>query len=166
MISYSSVLADTFHQKDGTVTEGKIASVLADTVFMELVSGDVAEIEKSHFNANALSKVDAWIEANPEKVNIYTKWDVQPIVKRSKKPDLPETLNIPDFKGLVSLQVVLNEKGRVIHGEVRKSTHPELETPALESAKSWIFTPAKIANLPVKAKIHLSFKYEYDGNKS
>lgn len=162
ILTNTSIYADAFSLKDGTTQEGQITSIQSEIVTISLNSGESIQSDLSNYDEASLTKINAWIDENQEKVNVFTKWDTQPVVKRSNKPELPEALNQPEFKGLVSLQVVLDEKGRVIHGEIRKSTHPELEQPAIDAAKRWIFTPAKIASKPVKAKLNLSFKYEYE----
>ncbi|MDQ8188006.1 TonB family protein [Pelagicoccus sp. SDUM812002] len=157
----SSILgafADVYIKADGTSYDGYIYKVLGGSVYLR-VGEDKIAAAVSEFDADSRAAIDEWTKENPLKVDVYTKWDVQPAIKASSMPSLPEQFLAEEFKGLVSVDLVLNEAGQVIHASIKKSTHTDLEAPSLEAAKTWIFEPAKVGGKSVRSKLRIPFKF-------
>ncbi|MBK1880257.1 energy transducer TonB [Pelagicoccus mobilis] len=150
--------ADVYTTESGTAYDGQIVKVLDNTVYLR-VGEERVEEKLSKFDADSKAAIESWIEANPQSVDVYTKWDVQPRIVSSSMPNLPEQYLAEEFKGMVSVDLVLNENGQVIHASIKKSTHADLEAPALDAAKTWIFEPAKVGGKMVKSKLRVPFRF-------
>lgn len=154
------LVADTFEQTDGTVFEGTIDYANEMEVTLITSDGEFATAAIDTFVPESASTVRRWMEANPELCGVYSVWDQKPSVVRSRTAVTPPQLSSPGFKGLVSLQVILDETGRVSRTAVSKSTHEELEEAAVDAMRKWSFKPAQVAGKNVKARIAISFKFE------
>ena len=64
-------------------------------------------------------------------------------------------------QGVVRIEFVIDETGRVAHAEVRQSIGP-LDRAALACVREWRFTPAKLAGkaVPAMAGAPVSFRIE------
>ncbi len=153
-----TVSADVYTKTDGTSYDGRIYKVLGGAVYLR-VGEERVNAPVSEFDAAAQAAIKAWTEENPLKVDVYTKWDRQPVIKSSAMPSIPDQFLAEEFKGLVSVDLVLNEAGQVIHASIKKSTHSDLEAPSLEAAKSWIFEPAQVGGKSVRSKLRIPFKF-------
>ncbi len=152
--------ADTFVQTDGTALEGTIDCANENEVTIKTSDGVYATAAIAALDSGSADTVQRWMEANPDLSGVYSVWDQKPSVVRSRTALTPPQLNAPGFKGLVSLQVILDETGKVTRADVSKSTHEDLEEPAIEAIRKWSFKPAQIAGKKVKARIAISFKFE------
>lgn len=156
--SVLSSFADVYTKGDGTSYDGLIYKVLEDSVYLsvgeEKVSAPIAE-----FDSNSQAAIRSWAAENPFKVDIYTKWDKQPAIKSTAMPALPEQFRAEEFKGMVSVDLILDESGQVIHAAVNKSTHADLDAPSLEAAKTWKFEPAQVGGKAVRSKLRVPFKF-------
>jgi len=90
---------------------------------------------------------------------IYTKVDEKPTPIKTAAPRYPSILKRDGISGLAAVQVVIDEKGKVISATVVKSTHPDFERPALEAIERWTFNPAKVGGSPVKIRITIPFRF-------
>lgn len=160
LVSITQSIADTFTKTDGEVLEGAIEFVNDSEVSIKTNGGEFVSVSLDSFDENSLGVIDTWASLNPELVGVYASWDKKPSVVRSRTAVTPPQLNSPGFRGIVSLQVILDEAGRVSHAEVNKSSHSDLEDAALAAIKKWSFKPASIAGNAVKARIAISFKFE------
>ncbi|MBD5782167.1 TonB family protein [Pelagicoccus sp. NFK12] len=156
--SVAASFAEVYTKSDGTAYDGEVYKVLDGVVYLT-VGDERVNASLSEFDASSQAAIGAWAEENPHKVDVYTKWDVQPSIKSSSMPKLPEQFLAEEFKGLVSVDLVLNEAGQVIHASIKKSTHLGLEVPSLEAAKTWIFEPAKVGGKSVRSKLRIPFKF-------
>lgn len=152
--------ADVYTTQDGTSYDGRISKVLNESVHL-LVGDAKSTVALGSFDADSKAAIEAWMKENPLKVDVHTKWDVQPVIKSSAMPALPEQFKASPFKGMVSVDLVLDESGQVIHASVRKSTHAELDTPSVEAAKAWLFEPAQVGGKKVRSKLRVPFKFVY-----
>ena len=151
----------SFGLKDGSQVEGEIAKVLEDQVTIAQADGSNATRSFDAFDAAGQKAIKSWKRDNPEKSDVFTKWDQQPVILSSAMPQLPEQLRSGSFKGMTSVELVLDEKGRVLHASINKSTHSELEAPSIEATKAWKFEPAKVDGKAVKSKLRVPFKFSY-----
>ncbi len=158
LTSAFAAFGDVYTKTDGTSYDGSIYKVLEGEVHLK-VGEEKITVQVADFDASSQAAIQTWQDENPLKVDVYTKWDVQPVIKSSVMPKLPEQFQAEEFKGLVSVDLVLNEAGQVIHASIKKSTNPELEAPSLEAAKSWIFEPAQVGGKTVRSKLRIPFKF-------
>ncbi len=159
-MSFAAASAGTFTTSAGQTYEGEISRILADQVTLE-VGAEKVEVALADFDAKTQSAIKAWAAANPQEVDVYTKWDEQPKIKSSSMPVMPEQFRDPSFTGMVSVDLILDEKGQVIHAAVKRSTHAELDQPSIDAAKTWLFEPAVIDGKPVKSKLRVPFRFVY-----
>lgn len=160
MTSLPPLVADSFKRSDGSVIEGTIEHVNEEEVTFKTSDGGFVTAPFAELDSTSATAIQAWSEAHPELSGVYTVWDVKPSVVRSRTAVTPPQLNTPGFKGLVSLQVILDESGKVSRATVSKSTHSDLEKPAKDAIRKWNFKPAQVAGKHVKARIAISFKFE------
>lgn len=154
-----SAFADSFALAAGGAVEGDLSKLVGEEVTIR--SGTEKVVHSiSEFDGSAQDAIRSWADVNPHKVNVFTKWDAQPVIKSSSLPSLPSSLSQPGFKGMVSVDLVLDEKGKVIFAKVNKTTHKELEDVSLAAAKTWRFAPAKVGGKAVKAKLRVPFKFK------
>jgi len=90
---------------------------------------------------------------------IYTKVDEKPTPIKTAAPRYPSILKRDGISGLAAVQVVIDEKGKVISATVVKSTHPDFDRPALEAIERWTFKPAKVGGNPVKMRLTIPFRF-------
>lgn len=155
-----AAFGDTYTLNDGTAHDGYIYKVLDGSVYLK-VGEERVDAPVSDFDAASQEAINAWVAENPNAVDVYTKWDVQPRIKSSAMPHLPEQFQSSEFKGMVSVDLILDERGQVVHASIKKSTHAELESPSLEAAKTWVFEPAQVDGKSVKSKLRVPFKFVY-----
>lgn len=159
-LSIAALSAETFTTASGSSYDGEIQKILDGHVTLR-VGGESVSVALNDFDPSSKAAIKAWADKHPESVDVYTKWDAQPRIMSSVMPVLPEQFHDPAFKGMVSVDLVLDEQGRVIHAAISKSTHEGLETPSLDAARTWIFEPAQVAGKPVKSKLRVPFKFVF-----
>jgi TonB family protein len=88
----------------------------------------------------------------------YT-YDEAPQLKKQTKPYYPEGAYYGKIEGVVGVELVIDELGRVAYAEVRESIGP-LDGSAVDCVKQWQFTPGKLAGrtVPVLALAPVSFR--------
>lgn len=154
----SSAFGGTYLLSSGESLSGELVKLFEGTVEVQ-VAGQSVEHPLSAFDAASQQAISSWAEKNPYLVDVYSKWDSQPVIKSSSMPDIPASLNNGSFSGMVAVDLVLDEKGRVIHAIASKSTHAELEGPSVAAASTWVFAPAKIGGKAVKSRLRIPFKF-------
>ena len=157
----SAANAESFTLTSGEVLEGEVYKVLDGKATLTVLGGEKQEIAIGDFEKTTRKAIESWAEANPDRVDVYTKWDAMPVIKASVMPQLPEEFHDPAFQGMVSVDLVLDSEGRVISAKIKKSSHEGLEGPSLEAAKAWLFEPAKIGGKAVKSKLRVPFKFVF-----
>lgn len=149
--------------KAGEFVQGEISGIMGKNVTIAGLDGELGAYEIADFDEATQAAIRDWGKRHPESANVFSRWDTQPIVKSSSQPVLPRQFLDNSFRGMVSVDMILDEAGRVIDAKVWKSTHPELESPKVKAAKSWRFEPAKIDGKPVKVKLRIPFKFSRGG---
>ena len=153
--------ADTFTLSNGSQIEGEIKSAIGDQVKISIENGSSTTVDFGDFNQESQDAIAAWKQANPEKADVYTKWDAQPVIVANPLPRIPEQFLEKKFRGNASVELVLDESGQVIHATVKQSTHAELEGPAIEATRNWKFQPAQVDGKAVKSKLRVPFNFEH-----
>jgi protein TonB len=87
--------------------------------------------------------------------------EVGSLVERATQrvpPSYPSSARLARVGGVVTVYVVLNEKGGV--EEVRRAAGPQLLRRAAEdAARRWRFRPVTVEGQPVRATGHISFNF-------
>jgi TonB family protein len=68
-------------------------------------------------------------------------------------------LGIP---GEVSMNLAIDETGRVVDAQVVSSTDEAFEDPALEALKKWTFKPASQNGVPVASRVNIPVKFGFN----
>lgn len=79
---------------------------------------------------------------------------------RTVAPIVPREFAAGGAAGLVTVSLLVDEKGNVQEPNVVKSSHKELEEPALDAVKKWRFKPAKKDGNPVAVRVAIPIKFE------
>ena len=83
-----------------------------------------------------------------------------PVPVRTVAPDVPSSFSRAGNVGLVTVNFVVDEKGNVQDPTIVKSSHAELEEPALTAIKKWRFKPAKRDGAAVSVHVTIPIKFE------
>jgi TonB family protein len=68
---------------------------------------------------------------------------------RQELPKVPKSIT-SQANDRGRLEIVIDEKGRVVEITVRKSVHPLYDTQVMAAARTWRYRPAVAAGVPVK----------------
>lgn len=90
---------------------------------------------------------------------IHTKVDENPQPLRTPPPEYPAELKQDNISGIVLLDVVVTDDGRVDSAEVVKSTAEAFNAPTLAAVKTWRFRPGKVEGRPVSVRLRLPVKF-------
>lgn len=85
-----------------------------------------------------------------------------PVPVRTVAPDVPSSFSRSGSVGLVTVNFLVDEKGNVQEPTIVKSSHAELEEPALTAIKKWRFKPAKKDGNAVA--VHVTIPIKFDNN--
>lgn len=94
-----------------------------------------------------------------EIADVSPKVDEAPTPVKTVMPDYPANLRQDKVSGIVSILVVVDEKGEVLAAEVSKSTHEDFRAPALEAVRRWKFKPALLAGKAVRVKLTIPVRF-------
>lgn len=166
LLSAAVASAANYTLASGASHEGRILKIFDGQVTIETAGGESVDVALANFDSASQSAIAAWASAHPDAVDVYSKWDNQPVIRSSSRPRLPNQFRDPGFKGMVSVELVLNEKGQVISAKVQKSTHAALEAPSVKAVKAWRFEPAKIGGKSVKSRLRVPFRFSHDSKSA
>lgn len=110
--------------------------------------------------AACASTAPEWVDTSAGKaVRIVT-----PSPPRTPKtnPDYPEALRLERIQGLVHLEVVVDEHGKVVAVDSIEGTRSEFVDSVLALSKTWTFTPHVVDGKPVKAVYPMTFRFKLD----
>jgi len=80
-------------------------------------------------------------------------FDQPPVPIHTVAPRYPDLARQAGIEGIVNVLVTIDETGRVIEAIcVSTDANPLLIPPAVEAARTWLFTPAKQRDVPVKVR--------------
>jgi protein TonB len=83
----------------------------------------------------------------------------KPVVLKKVMPAYPMSAKVIGLQGTVILEAVISREGTVESVRVMRSI-PLLDDAAIEAAKQWRFTPAKIRGVPVRCYFMLKIRFE------
>jgi TonB family protein len=93
----------------------------------------------------------------------YEKLDFPPDVLKSLVPKYPEKDRKAGVEGLAVVFILVDETGKVVETEIKKSTgSSSLDSAAIAAASVFEFSPAKKNNKAVKFKMNIPFRFRLE----
>ncbi|MCK4303654.1 MAG: energy transducer TonB [Candidatus Eisenbacteria sp.] len=90
----------------------------------------------------------------------FVAYDSPPEAVHLQPPEYPDLAKQAQAEGMVMVEVVIDENGRVIHASIYDSDTTEiLELAALAAAKKCLFKPAMQRDTPVKCRVCIPFNF-------
>lgn len=80
---------------------------------------------------------------------------------RQVKMEPPNRFRQERISGLVKLEIMIDEEGRTTVRKIIESSHPDLEQPAREALRQWVWSPPKKNGEPVKARYVLPIGFRF-----
>ncbi len=84
----------------------------------------------------------------------------QPVPLKQVQPVYPEEAFKSGLKGTVWVKCLIGTDGKVKKTEVMKADSVIFIKPAIEAAKQWIFTPARLRGKPVETWAAIPFRFD------
>jgi periplasmic protein TonB len=106
---------------------------------------------------SATPKIEPAPEAKPG-LNKVSEGVLQGSAIKKVRPAYPEIARRARVGGLVQVQVMISEDGRVMEAFILNGS-PLLRGAALEAARQWIFAPTTLSKMPVKVQGVLTFNF-------
>lgn len=91
--------------------------------------------------------------------DVVAKFDEPPRPLKTKPPRYPAEMRAQAVSGAVMVAIVIDESGKVMAAEVRKSSHDAFRDPALEAVREWTFVPAKAGGKAVRARVNIPLNF-------
>ncbi len=86
-----------------------------------------------------------------------------PVPVRTVPPVFPEELRRDGVSGVVTVSILIDEKGNVTEPKVVKTTHEAFSQPALDALAKWKFKPAKQAGEAVAMRVNIPIQFTNKG---
>ena len=93
----------------------------------------------------------------------FEKPDTPPVPVRTPPPQYPSELKREGVAGIVTVALVVDEKGAVSSAAINKSSNPAFDEPSLEAVKKWKFKPATKANQAIPSKVIVPLHFTVEG---
>ncbi|MEO0203019.1 MAG: energy transducer TonB [candidate division WOR-3 bacterium] len=90
----------------------------------------------------------------------FFKVEVKPEPIRTVLPEYPEVARKAGLEGRVTIAVIVDENGDVIHAEVVNSTNKVFEESALKAAYQYKFKPGMMKDKKVKVRVIIPFAFK------
>jgi TonB family protein len=84
---------------------------------------------------------------------------VEPKILKKVPPAYPAEAKKEKVEGAVTLQVKIDETGKVTDATVSKSPDERLSKAAIDAVKQWEFEPGKVEGKPVKVKATITVNF-------
>lgn len=98
------------------------------------------------------------IEPTDDGVQVISGGVLNDKAKSLPTPEYPPAAKAVRASGTVTIEVLVNEKGKVVAATAR-SGHPLLRSPAVKAAMETVFEPTILSGKPVKVKGVLTFDF-------
>lgn len=105
------------------------------------------------FLALVLGRVSVWAADGTE----------PPVPVRTVPPVFPEDMRRDGISGVVTVSILIDEKGNVTEPKVVKTTHEAFSQPALDALAKWKFKPAKQAGEAVAMRVNIPVQFTNKG---
>lgn len=86
-----------------------------------------------------------------------------PVPVRTVPPVYPEEMKRDGVSGVVTVSILIDEKGNVQEPKVVKASHEAFSQPALDALSKWKFKPAKQAGAAVAMRVNIPIQFTNKG---
>jgi periplasmic protein TonB len=93
----------------------------------------------------------------------FQKPDVAPVPVRTPPPQYPSSLKREGVAGVVTVAIIIDEKGNVTSATINKSSHAEFEAPSLDAVRKWRFKPAMKDNQAIASRVIVPLHFTVEG---
>jgi periplasmic protein TonB len=107
----------------------------------------------------AITAIAAVLFLAPARAGEADAIDSKPVPVKTPPPKYPTAMSSEGIQGLVTVKVVIDEKGDVAECAINKSTRSEFEKPALEAIRTWKFRPASKGGVAVRSQVIIPVKF-------
>jgi len=84
---------------------------------------------------------------------------VRPIRTKTVRPVYPDAVQHARIEGIVWLQLIISETGRIESVVVTRSLHPILDQCAIDAAQKWKYRPALLNRRPVRVIVNVAVRF-------
>lgn len=82
-----------------------------------------------------------------------------PVPVRTVPPVFPEDMRRAGTSGVVTVSILIDEKGNVQEPKVVKTSHESFSQPAIDALAKWKFKPAKQAGEAVAMRVNIPIQF-------
>lgn len=86
-----------------------------------------------------------------------------PVPVRTVPPVFPDDMRRDGISGVVTVSILIDEKGNVQEPKVVKTTHEAFSQPAMDALSKWKFKPAKQAGAAVAMRVNIPIQFTNKG---
>lgn len=86
-----------------------------------------------------------------------------PVPVRTVPPVFPDEMRRDGISGVVTVSILIDEKGNVQEPKVVKTTHEAFSQPAIDALTKWKFKPAKQAGEAVAMRVNIPIQFTNKG---
>ncbi|MFZ5495111.1 MAG: energy transducer TonB [Verrucomicrobiota bacterium] len=86
-----------------------------------------------------------------------------PVPVRTVPPVYPDDMRRDGVSGVVTVSILIDEKGNVQEPKVVKTTHEAFSQPALDALSKWKFKPAKQDGAAVAMRVNIPIQFTNKG---
>lgn len=137
--------------------------VLAPVVPIEAAEGEEAD-EDAEIAPTTFERIEDVPPPPPppsEQAAEFYAFDEAPVLIKFVNPKYPDLARQAGIEGVVLLNVLVSEEGKVLSASVLQSdVTPAMEKAAIEAAKQFLFKPAKQRTVPVKARMAIPIRFK------
>lgn len=83
-----------------------------------------------------------------------------PTLLSGNAPEFTQEARAAGLQGVVVVEALIDEQGRVIAAEVIQSVHPSLDKATLEAVRQWQFSPAMVDGKAVMKVVHIPVSFQ------
>lgn len=86
-----------------------------------------------------------------------------PVPVRTVPPVYPDEMRRDGVSGVVTVSILIDEKGNVTEPKVVKTTHEAFSQPAVDALSKWKFKPAKKEGAAVAMRVNIPIQFTNKG---
>jgi protein TonB len=123
-------------------------------------SFDVPDLKEEVLEEEA-PVIDDRVKPSPPLRIAHTMREAKPIYQKNPPPEYPRLARRKGYEGIVVLEVLVDEEGRV--GDMRlfrSSKHGILDRAAMASVKKWLFEPGMHGGEPVEMWVRVPIRFQ------